>query len=257
MFTEGRDARQTRDRLSDVLEQHPPSLREVLRLDPTLLYNENYLSTYPALAAFLQQHPEVAHNPGFFIGSRAFEERNTNPQIEAARAVNNMVEAFTVILVVMTIAAGVVFLVRTVIEQRRWQRAMRAQTELNTKLIDRFASSDELLAYLQTPQGRTLIEPPALPARAPRAMDAPLGRIFWSLQAGAVVTFGGAGILFAATRMQDAFAAMNAPLTAFGIVVLTVGVGFVISAAISYLLSQRLGLVRHMSERVTHEAPGA
>jgi hypothetical protein len=71
------------------------------------------------------------------------------------------------------------------------------------------------------------------------------------------VAFGGAGILFAATRMQDAFAAMNAPLTAFGIVVLTVGVGFVISAAISYLLSQRLGLVRHTPERVTHEAPGA
>ena len=257
MFTEARDARQTRERLGEVLEQHPPSLREVLRLDPTLLYNENYLATYPTLAGFLQQHPEVAHNPGFFIGSRTFEERNTNPQIEVARVLNNMVEGVLIVLVVMTITAGIVFILKTVIEHRRWQRAMRAQTELNTKLIDRFASSDELLAYLQTPQGRTLIELPVVPARAPRAMDAPLGRIFWSLQAGAVIAFGGAGILVAASRMRGGLVDLNPPLTAFGIVVLTVGIGFVISAAISYLLSQRLGLVQSVSARVSGEAPGS
>jgi hypothetical protein len=256
-FIEARDARQTREQLNNVLEQHPPSLREVLRIDPTLLYNDNYLATYPALAGFLQQHPEVAHNPSFFIGERRFDERNDSPQMEAARALRNMTEMIGIILVVMTITAGVIFLVRTVVEHRRWQRAMRAQTELNTKLIDRFASSDELLAYLQSPQGKTLTEAPALPQPAARAMDAPLGRIFWSLQAGAVIAFGGAGILFAASRMRDELAVVAPTLLAFGTVVLTVGVGFLVSSAISYLLSQRLGLVRPMAARMSGEAPGS
>jgi hypothetical protein len=134
---------------------------------------------------------------------------------------------------------------------------MKAQADLNTKLIDRFASSDELLAYLQTPQGRALTEAPVVPQRVARAMDAPLGRIFWSLQAGSVITFAGAGILFAASRMRNEFTVLNAPFTAFGTVVLTVGIGFVISAAVSYLLSQRLGLVRPAPDRMTDEAAGS
>ncbi len=67
-------------------------------------------------------------------------------------------------LIIITITAGIICLVRTVIEHRRWQRAMQAQTELNTKLIDRFSSSEELLAYLQSPRERLLIEPAALAA---------------------------------------------------------------------------------------------
>ena len=62
-----------------------------------------------------------------------------------------MFENLTVVLIIATITVGIVFLIRTAIEHRRWQRTMRAQTELNTKLIDRFSSSDELLAYLQIP----------------------------------------------------------------------------------------------------------
>src|SRR5262245_3213019 len=57
------DARETRERLREVLKQYPPSVSEVLRIDPTLLYRPDYLSTYPMLASFLEQHPQVAHNP--------------------------------------------------------------------------------------------------------------------------------------------------------------------------------------------------
>src|SRR5687767_11668774 len=159
---ETRDARETRERLNNVLEQYPPSVREVLKLDPTLLRNDDYLATYPMLAGFLQQHPEVSHNPTFFIGERRFDEQNNTPQMEAARALGNIVEFAGVVLIVMTITAGVIFLVRTVVEHRRWQRATKAQADLNNKLIDRFAASDELLAYLQSPQGRVLTDAPPL-----------------------------------------------------------------------------------------------
>jgi hypothetical protein len=253
---ETRDARETRERLNTVFQQYPPSVREVMRTDPTLMSHEDYLANYPMLAAFLQQHPEVAHNPSFFIGERRFTEESNNPQIEAARALREVAEFGGVVLIVMTITAGVIFLVRTVVEHRRWQRAMKAQIDLNTKLIDRFASSDELLAYLQSPQGKALTNAPALPQPAARAMDAPLGRIFWSLQAGAVLGCAGAGLLFVSSRMNGPLEVVAPTIFAFGTVVLTVGIGFLVSSAISFLLSQRLGLVRPLSTPLSGEAPG-
>src|SRR5215203_4104260 len=51
---ETRDARETRDRLNDIFNQHPPSVHDVLQIDPTLLYRADYLANYPMLAAFLE-----------------------------------------------------------------------------------------------------------------------------------------------------------------------------------------------------------
>src|SRR5262245_57412343 len=42
------NAQQTRERLREVLNQYPPSVGQVLRLDPTLLARPDYLATYPA-----------------------------------------------------------------------------------------------------------------------------------------------------------------------------------------------------------------
>src|SRR5262245_53275287 len=61
------DARETRSRLNDIFNQYPPSVREVLRIDPTLISRADYIGNYPMLAAFLEQHPEIAHNPAFFV----------------------------------------------------------------------------------------------------------------------------------------------------------------------------------------------
>src|SRR2546427_356867 len=66
------NARETRDRLRELLDQYPPSLAQVLRLDPSLVSRADYVAPYPRLAAFLAQHPEVAHNPVFFLGDARF-----------------------------------------------------------------------------------------------------------------------------------------------------------------------------------------
>jgi hypothetical protein len=255
-FREPSDARQTRDRLREVLNQYPPSVREVLRIDPTLLYRADYLATYPVLASFLEQHPEIAHNPGFFLGEWRAPE-GTSGAGHALSEVRQMFEQLTLVLVIVTITTGIVWLLRTVIEHRRWQRAMRAQTELNTKLIDRFSSSDELIAYLQSPAGKTLTEPAALPQASPRAipMNAPLSRIFWSLQSGIVVGALGMGLMIVSGNVANVEAHQS--LRGFGIVLLMIGVGFAVSAAVSFVLSQRLGLVQPLSTRFGGEAPGS
>jgi len=253
VIAENRDARETRDRLNEIFNQHPPSVRDVLRIDPTLMYRADYLANYPVLAAFLEQHPEIAHNPSYFIGERRYDEQNNNPRMEVARALNHTVEFAGVALIVMTITTGIVFLVKTVVEHRRWQRAMKAQSDLNTKLIDRFASSEELLAYLQSPQGKLLTDAPALPHAAPRAMGAPLSRIFWSMQSGIVLGALGAGLITVSSTAGEP--EVTTFLSGVGIVVLMIGIGFAVSAVVSYFLSQRLGLVQSLSRRYSGDTP--
>ena len=40
-----------------------------------------------------------------------------------------MFQSLTVVLIIATITVGIVFLVRTAIEHRRWQRTMRAHNK--------------------------------------------------------------------------------------------------------------------------------
>ena len=61
------NATETRQEFYRVLEQYPPGLGRVLRLDPTLLTNEAYLASYPKVAAFVAQYPDVPRNPGYYL----------------------------------------------------------------------------------------------------------------------------------------------------------------------------------------------
>jgi hypothetical protein len=254
---EGPDARETRDRLRQLLDKYPSSVREVIRIDPSLMTRADYLQSYPMLWSFLEQHPEVAHNPAYFVGEMRYNDDRNNPGSQGYRTIDRLGENFMVLFIVMTITAGLVWLVRTLVEQLRWQRAWREQSMLNTKLIDRFSSSDELLAYLQSPAGRGLTDMPTLPQGSTgHGMTAPLGRIFWSMQAGTVLAAAGLGLLFIGNRAELDAEIQNV-FFALGIFVLTVGAGFVVSSGISYFLSHRLGLIQPLTSRLNSETPGS
>src|SRR6266487_4287296 len=62
-----RDARETRQRLRDIFNQYPPSVGQVLRLDPTLLSKPEYMASYPTSATFTPPPPERPNNPPFRI----------------------------------------------------------------------------------------------------------------------------------------------------------------------------------------------
>jgi hypothetical protein len=250
------NAHDTRQSLNELLEKHPPSLREVLRIDPMLLRNTDYLALYPALAAFLQQHPEIGHNPEFFLGASTLLERaGETPQMVAARAIRDVAQSGAALLIIIAITTGILLLARTAAEHRRWLRASKAQAELNHKVIDRFASSSELLGYLESSHGKALTASLLPGTVAQRSIEAPLGRIFGSMQAGSVLAFAGAGLLFISSRLGD-LEPVASGVFAIGTVVLMVGIGFLASSAISFVLSRRLGLVPPLSNPPT-EAPGA
>ncbi len=233
------DARETKNEMERLLEQYPPSLNRVLRLDPTLLTNADYLRPYPHLAAFLAQHPEIAHNPGFFLGNEGNFFRE-DPKDRAFNMWRDAMQGFFIATIFVVIAGALAWLIKTVIEHRRWSRMSKVQTDVHYKLLDRFNSNEDLLAYMQTPAGRRFFESGPMPVETPRSLGAPLARILWSAQAGAVLTLAGIGVeIVAANAIED----VGQPLSAIGVVVLAVGIGFVVSAVTAYVLSKRLGLL--------------
>ena len=238
------NADQVRNRLEDLLRQYPGSVGRVLALDPTLIDNGAYLEPYPELAAFLSAHPEIRHNPAFFLanseqGFRGAPYRLT-PQDRALDMWSHAIEGFTIGAVILTIAGGLFWLIKTMIEHRRWSRLSKIQTDVHNKLLDRFTSNEDLLAYIQTPVGRKFLESAPIPMDSPRSISAPVGRILWSAQAGAVLTVLGLGFEVVASSAVEE---LSGPVAAMGAVVIALGIGFLVSAILAYLLSRRFGLM--------------
>jgi hypothetical protein len=146
------NAPDTQRRLYELLQQYPPSLGQVLNLDPTLLTNQAYLEPYPALAAFLAQHPEIAHNPGFFLGgfqvSRRFDYND--PKVAVIRTVQETLAGVAFLIGFLAVIGAITWVLRSVIEHRRWLRVSKTHTDTHTKLLDRLTSNEDLLAYMQS-----------------------------------------------------------------------------------------------------------
>jgi len=248
------DAQRAKEELSTLLDRYPPSLRGVLALDPTLLGNQAYLAPYPALVAFLNAHPEIARNPSFYVGEGIIPRAHQDPAsaiLDMWRDVLNGLAIFAG----FGLAVGLlIWLIRTLVDYKRWSRLAKVQTDAHTKLLDRFTANEDLLAYIQSPAGAKFLEssPISLDA-APRSVGAPLSRILWSVQGGVVLMAGGIGLHIVGGRVADAPASES--LHALGVIGIALGVGFVISAIISYAISRRLGLIESASSAARNVMP--
>ncbi len=239
VFQDSLDARATRDRLQQILRQLPPAVGEVLRRDPSLLTRADYLSPYPTLVAFLQQHPEIARSPSFFLGSFEYFERDPRDRAEEVFAV--VLGGFAAAAAFAAFLAVFVWLVGAIIEHRRWLRLSRVQAEVHTKVMDRLTSNEDLLAYIQTPAGRRFLESaPIAVDGAPRTHSAPVASILWSLQGGVVLIALGIGMWF---LQGDVVEEVSQALYVIGVIAAALGAGFVVSALMAYAISSRLGLV--------------
>ncbi len=238
------DARQLREQFYEVLEGYPPSLGRVLKLDPSLMQNESYMSAYPAVAAFLAAHPGIARDPAYFLDRVRVNTGETWEPDERSRARQEIAEilagmaAFVAFLLVTGV---VVWVIRAIIENRRWNRVSKTQYDVHSKLLERFATNEELMAYIQTPVGRRFLEsgPAPVPGSA-QPVSAPFSRILWSVQVGIVLLAAGVG-LFGLSRNLHADAGVF--FTVFGVLALALGAGFIASGGAAWALSKRLGLL--------------
>jgi len=242
IITSDQDARETRERLEEIVKKLPPAVGRVLRTDPSLLGNEAYLAPYPSLAAFVKQHPEIRTAPGFFfehIGPAEFW--NPSPQeAHAVRVWRDLLQFFAISGVFLIVTSTLIWIVRTLVEYRRWHRTSKVHTDVHNKLMDRFTANEDLLAYMQTPSAQRFLDSAPLALDAPtRPVSAPYSRILWSVQAGVVLSAAAVGLLYVSDRVIEEVAQ---PFFVIGVLALAVGAGFVTSAAASFLLSRRLGL---------------
>jgi hypothetical protein len=242
------DAQQTREELRELLRQHPDSLREVLRADPSLA-NPEYLSPYPLLLNFIQQHPEIVRNQAYFFGSLDF--RQQQPRDRSFEMFQMVIAGFGVILAVGSAIGVFTWLIRFFVDHRRWLRMTRTQTDVHTKLLDRLSNNEDLMAYMQSAAGRRFLEstPIALDDQ-PKAIAAPMSRILWSMQAGVVLASLGIGFFLAQSRFPED---MGEGFYIIGMLVAALGVGFGLSAVLAYMISQRFGLVAPPPPASTHD----
>jgi hypothetical protein len=240
------DSRETRSQLQQIMQRYPPDLGRILRMDPTLLQSPTYLAQYPALASFLAAHPEVVHNPRYYLEFVRDTSDYTQPQDARTIAINTwrgFIEGFWILAGMALVAAMVTWLVKTTLNHRRWLRVSRAQNEVHNKLLDRFAGTGDLLTYVQTPAGRRFLEAAPIPLDGPvetRPLAAPLSRILLSVQAGIVLAIGGAGFQLVSGSVVEEVAQ---GLSIIGVLAMAFGVGFILSGVMSYVISRRLGLL--------------
>jgi hypothetical protein len=223
---------ETRKLFNSVLRRSSTDLGTILVLEPTLLSNKDFLAGYPELEKFLAEHPEIRSNPRFYLA----QFRDAGRQ---SHVIDKLLETMSIAAFLIFSLFAVLWLIRTIIEQRRWKQLARTQSETHNKILDRFSASSELLEYVKSPAGAKFLESAPIPLHGHKVQTAPLTRILWSLQLGVVVAIAGFGMLLVSFRF-DGEPAQS--LFAMGVIAFCIGAGFIASAAVSVVVSRRLGL---------------
>jgi hypothetical protein len=260
------DVRSTQTELIRLLRLSP-TLTTVVSHDPSLLSNQEYVSrNNPQLAAFLAAHPEVARNPEFYLFSHLkHEDGQPDEALEKAvwpdvyRAQNPpspFERVWDGLIPLLAFACGlvaIILLARMFIENRRWSRIFKMQSDVHGRLIERFTTNQELGAYMQTDAGRRFLEAAPLPIAFEQHQRVPsaIARILTPLQTGIIMVLLGIGLLL----LRHTEPEMNTPMLFFGTVVLMPGIGFIISAGVSWFLASRLGLMPGDNSQTRLESP--
>jgi len=247
------DADQTREALREILGRYPTTVARVLALDPTLRQKPAYLEPYAELVAFLQQHPEVARNGADYLsGFRPSYYVEPDRETRVLRMWDNLFQGALIFLVFCVVTGALVWLVKTLVDYRRWYRLSKVQTEAHNKLLDRFTNNEDLLAYITTPSGKRFLESaPIMLDTASASIGAPVKRILWAIEIGVVMVCLGIGVYFA---QEVAPADVRLVLRTVAIVVTALGIGFVLAAGASYALSRHMGVLNGAASRQTGDA---
>ena len=124
----------------------------ILKLDPSLLTNDAFMSGYPEVQEFLVQHPELHKNPRFYLAP-------FNSPAQERSVLDDLFEVLAVVGGIGLTVVALAWLIRTLIEQRRWKQLSRTQSDVHNKILDRFGTSEELLAYVRSPAGKMRFQP--------------------------------------------------------------------------------------------------
>jgi hypothetical protein len=232
-----------------------PTLTTVVSHDPSLLADQEYVSRHnPQLAAFLTAHPEVARNPDFYLFTH-MHPQDGSPDEALERAVwpevyrmqpsrsgfDNLLSDMAPVFGVTIFLGAVIWGLRIFVENRRWSRVFKLQSEVHSRLIEKFSNSQELAAYMETEAGKRFLEAAPIPVNIDTGQRVPnaVARVLTPIQIGTVLVLLGIGFFL----LRHAGPDYDIPMLVLGVVVLMPGIGFILSAGITWVLAWRLGLM--------------
>lgn len=137
-------------------------------------------------------------------------------------------------VVLMTFALTIGSILKSQIVNRRLRENARAWVDLQSRLVDKFGSAEEVVRYLESDAGRKLVEGQASSPIAPHT------RILDSIHIGLLVLAGGVGMVFTGIVTDDRTREFFQTL---GTIAILLGAGFLVSAGVSWFLLKGWGLV--------------
>jgi hypothetical protein len=243
-----------------------PTMTAAVAADPSLLADQQYVArSNPELAQFMASHPDIARNPEFYLfsnlnlkGGRRDQalKRAVWPETAGqndpgktymdyryspAGVAENITEETLVAIGFLSFLGALIWLIRTFVESRRWNRTFKQQSDLHSRLIDKFGTSQELVAYMETEVGKRFLmnSPMASGLEFGQRMPNTVSRVLTSLSAGIVLALLGIGFLL----LRNAGPDTSEPMLIVGTLLLMPGIGFILSAGVTWFLAQRLGLM--------------
>ncbi|HYY72927.1 MAG TPA: hypothetical protein VE778_04985 [Candidatus Bathyarchaeia archaeon] len=120
----------------------------------------------------------------------------------------------------------------------RRYKTTKLQAELQAKLLEKFGSGRELLDYVQSDAGKQFLDSLTVEQKTP------YGRILGAAQVSIILILLSFAFLFLRSRVAGA----EEGFLVFGSITLSLGVGFGLSAALSYYMSKSFGLLTESTE---------
>ncbi len=142
----------------------------------------------------------------------------------------------TPVLIVFSVFGCLSFLTWVVVDSLRRKNQLRVMSEFHNKLLDRISNGKELAEFMDSPGGTRFIESIAT------ERSHPAQRVLRAVQVGIVLC--AAGIGCRVVGWQSTIVAREAAegFVILGILLLSIGIGYLVSAAASFGLGRSLGV---------------
>jgi len=142
-------------------------------------------------------------------------------------------------IIPITIPSMFAWFVWVIFSTLRRYKIARLQADVQSKLLDKVGSGQELVTYAQTDAGKHLLESLQVERTVSQV---PYGKILGALQAGIVLFCFGIAMVWLRGHVSTSSEGADG-FTVLGAISIALGVGFGISAAASYFLSRSFGLL--------------
>lgn len=142
----------------------------------------------------------------------------------------------TSIVALLSVFGSLSFLVWVITDGLRRRRQLQVAADFHAKLLERMHTPKELGEFLDSPGGSKFMDSIAM------ERTHPAHRILRATQVGIVLCAAGVGCRLVASQAGPLVRESAEGFAVLGIMLLSIGVGYLITAAVSFFLSRTLGL---------------